>query len=43
MEMEGPKLTTAHSLRTGCEILKNQQLKGLSKWNTTMISCAAQA
>ena len=30
-----------HSLRAGCKILKNQQLKEISNWNTNLLSCAA--
>ena len=36
-------MTHAHSLRDGGKILKKQQLKEISTWNTHLISCGVQA
>ena len=34
-------VTSAHHLMASCEILKNQQVKDMLKWNTAPIGCAA--
>jgi hypothetical protein len=37
------EITDEHvSLRSSCKILKNQPLTEMPKWNTPLISCAAQ-